>query len=354
MVFQSLLPPVPDISLPNAHHLFFNRPDQAEWEDYTIYVDALTGKARRWHEFKDRVKRGATAFGNPDLFPYTENEIVGIISENCVEYPVLAHSLLAAGIPFILFPASPTPYELKHLAKVSKVKKIFASPRNLKNARIIAEEAGFSESNGVFILEGKVEGKRSFDDLVRSVKEPAKDYAKPVNKDALAYLVFSSGTSGPPKGVMLSHKNIMFSVMQGFVLGTVNKAVAPPPRSSDIPVSLALVPFYHSYGFSVFCFYALLVPCTTIILSKWDPKLVLELIPKWKVTEMPLVPSMIHQMVNTPEWEKADTSTIESLASGAAFLPPELLAKLQSKMKATFTQGYGSSESVRISLPLLL
>jgi len=116
------------------------------------------------------------------------------------EYPALVHSLLAAGIPFVPFPASPTPYELKHLVKVSKVKKIFTSPRNLENARIVAREAGFSESSGIFILEGKVEGNRSFDDLVRSVKEPAKDYAKPVNKDALAYLALSSGTTGPPKG----------------------------------------------------------------------------------------------------------------------------------------------------------
>jgi hypothetical protein len=112
----------------------------------------------------------------------------------------LAHSLLAAGIPFALFPASPTPYELKHLVKVSKVKKIFTSPRNLENARIAAEENGFSESDGIFILEGEVKGQKSFDDLVRSVKEPAKDYAKPVGKEALAYLVFSSGTTGPPKG----------------------------------------------------------------------------------------------------------------------------------------------------------
>jgi len=154
---------------------------------------------------------------------------------------------LAAGIPFALFPASPTPYELKHLVKVSKVRKVFTSPRNLENARIVAKEAGFSESDGIFILEGKVEGNRSFDDLVRSGKEPAKDYAKPVSQDALAYLLFSSGTTGPPKGeatvkhtyaimstltvkllgVMISHKNIAFSVMQGFIIGTLNSAVAP-------------------------------------------------------------------------------------------------------------------------------
>jgi len=107
---------------------------------------------------------------------------------------------LAVGIPFALFPASPTPYELKHLVKVSKVRKVFTSLRNFENARIIAKEAGFSESDGIFILEGRVEGRRSFDDLVRSVEEPARHYVKPVSKDALAYLVFSSGTTGPPKG----------------------------------------------------------------------------------------------------------------------------------------------------------
>lgn len=84
MVFKSLLPPIPDLPLPNAHHLFLNRPDQADWEDYILHVDAVTGKTRKWYEFRDLVKRAATAFGNPELFPHEENEIVGILSENCI------------------------------------------------------------------------------------------------------------------------------------------------------------------------------------------------------------------------------------------------------------------------------
>ncbi|KAF9781855.1 acetyl-CoA synthetase-like protein [Thelephora terrestris] len=345
MIFQSLLPPVPDLPFPNAHHLFLNRPDQSEWEDYVLHVDAITGKARRWNEFKDRVKRAATAFGNPDLFPHRENEIVGILSENCVEYVALIHSLLAAGIPFALFPASPTPYELKHLVKVSKVKKVFTSPRNLQRARIIAKEAGFSESDGIYILEGEVKGRRSFDDLVRSVKEPAKGYAKPVGKDALAYLVFSSGTTGPPKAVMMSHKNVMFSAMQGFIAGALNRAVAPPPRSTGIPVVLVPVPFYHSYGLSAFCFRGFSAPSTLLIVPKWDLNLIPKLVPKWKVTMLPLVPPMMLQLLNSPEWAKADTSSIEITASGAAFLPPDLSAKFHSKLKSHMLHGYGSSET---------
>ena len=84
MVFQSLLPPIPDVSLPNAHHLILDRPDQAKWKDYDLHIDALTGKTRRWSEFKDRVKRGATALGDLVIFPRERDEIVGILSENCI------------------------------------------------------------------------------------------------------------------------------------------------------------------------------------------------------------------------------------------------------------------------------
>ena len=209
------------------------------------------------------------------------------------------------------------------MVKVSKVRKVFTSPGNLENARIVAKEAGFSESDGIFILEGKVEGKRSFDDLVCSVKEPAKDYAKPVGEEALAYLLFSSGTTGPPKGkvfpkpttchlaraddleflaVMMSHKNIMSSVMQELVMEMAAKAVAPVsssirsgcahaderrgflfqlPQSDCIPVTLITMPFYHSYGLNVYCLRGFARPSTLIVMPKWDVKLALNLIPKY-------------------------------------------------------------------------
>jgi acyl-CoA synthetase (AMP-forming)/AMP-acid ligase II len=235
----------------------------------------------------------------------------------------LIHSLLAAGVPFALFPASPTPYELKHLVKVSKVKTIFTSPRNLENARIAAKEAKFPESDGIFILQGKVEGKRSFDDLVCSVKEPAKDYAKPVDADALACLIFSSGTTGPPKGETfckahaLSHSYSPCWVARchditqesrvlsdagarrgdsnqsgpagrflhepdfaAFRLTSVAGFSPQPPRSTGLPVALVAAPFYHSFGLSVFCFRPFGAPCTLIIMPKWDVKLTLKLIPK--------------------------------------------------------------------------
>ena len=69
---------------------------------------------------------------------------------------------------------------------------------------------------------------------------------------------------------------------------------------------------------------------------------------RWKVTMLPLVPSMILQLVNSPELEKTDTSSIETLGSGGAFLPPELHARFKSKLESTLIQGYGVSEAVRV------
>ena len=69
---------------------------------------------------------------------------------------------------------------------------------------------------------------------------------------------------------------------------------------------------------------------------------------RWKITVLPLVPSMILEMVSSPEWEETDISTIEIAASGAAWLLPDLKAKFQSNMKSTLFQGYGTSEAVRV------
>lgn len=131
------------------------------------------------------------------------------------------------------------------------------------------------------------------------------------------------------------------------------------------------MPFYHSYGLSVFCFRTFATPSTLVIMPKWDVKLVSRLIPqfvslfltqlrnllsaansvfsykRWKVTLLPVVPAMIFQLVNSPEWEKADTSSVETTASGTALLPPALKAKFQSRLQSTLFEGFGSTESVR-------
>jgi hypothetical protein len=89
MYHKSLFPDPPKVPESNVHHLFFDRPDQKEWPDYTVFVDAATGQRRSFREFFERVRDGATALGTDvaqgGLGLRPENgEVVGILSQNCL------------------------------------------------------------------------------------------------------------------------------------------------------------------------------------------------------------------------------------------------------------------------------
>jgi hypothetical protein len=79
------VPPVPEI---NVHHLLFHRPDQAEWKDYTLFIDVKTGKRRTFREFVERVQHGMTALGAPvvqgglGVGTREDGEMIGIMSQN--------------------------------------------------------------------------------------------------------------------------------------------------------------------------------------------------------------------------------------------------------------------------------
>lgn len=114
------------------------------------------------------------------------------------------HSLLFIATPIALFSAYGTTFELAHAMRTCLPTKLFVQPSLLPNALAAAKEIGLPEDN-IFILEGKADGKQSFQDLVDITRSRgiARVPMKPVHKDTLAYLVFSSGTTGLPKGMLL-------------------------------------------------------------------------------------------------------------------------------------------------------
>jgi len=148
-----------------------------------------------------------------------------------------------------------------------------------------------------------------------------------------------------PKAVMISHGNIIFGVAQGIAVGMTSSQVSQQP-SADIRVVLALLPVHHAYGLHMYAFRSCLSCTTLALIPKWDAKLALKAIPKYKVSVLALVPSIVHQLVNYPGIEGVDFSSVTSLGSAAAYLPPKLGAKMLSLVPqgASFFDGYGMSE----------
>ncbi|KAH9166084.1 hypothetical protein EDB89DRAFT_252277 [Lactarius sanguifluus] len=118
------------ISLPlttptvNYYDWFLGRPELNSWPNYTIHIDSVTGERRRLRFVLDRLEQAATALVSSPSdgglgLTAGQSEIVGILSENCLEYPVLVFALLKIAVPMALFPSHSTPHETAALLKTT-------------------------------------------------------------------------------------------------------------------------------------------------------------------------------------------------------------------------------------------
>ncbi|KAG2362835.1 hypothetical protein BDR07DRAFT_1484318 [Suillus spraguei] len=319
MYYKSIFPDPPEVAESNIHDLIFNRPDQREWPDYTLFINAATGQRCSFKQFIERVRDGATALGTDvaqgGLGLRPENgELVGILSDSCPDYIALMHSLLVITVPFALFSSYSTPHELKHANSLTRVTRIFVSPSLLPLALTTGLPA-----DRIYLLEGEDASYDHFVSLARKSGIPRLP-VRQAKKDTLAYLVFSSGTSGPPKGmhlfslqkyvhvtVMISHGNITHAILGMMVCGLeIVKILEPPAWNTPdgIPVYFNVLPVYHTFALFLTAFFNFYPE-----ISHYEDR------PR----------SITCPPASSPSrFKTTDMSSVQSINSGAAYLPPQL------------------------------
>jgi acyl-CoA synthetase (AMP-forming)/AMP-acid ligase II len=173
---------------------------------------------------------------------------------------------------------------------------------------------------------------------VWSMAADAKGDPRPISinaKDDLAALPYSSGTTGFPKGVMLSHYNLVSNVRQTQSVG----------MSSAYSVLLDFLPFYHIYGMIVLMACGFAAGATQVVMSRFDPTQCLELVQKHRVTNLFAVPPALLALAHFPGTDKFDTSSLKMIMSGAAPLPPEVAQASARALRTVVLQGYGMTET---------
>jgi long-chain acyl-CoA synthetase len=162
----------------------------------------------------------------------------------------------------------------------------------------------------------------------------------PVDRSAtdLAILLYTSGTTGTPKGVMLTHGNFL-AALEGVLRQ--NPELGPGPMLHPLPLT-------HVYGV-LMQFLANRWGISSVLLPQFDPKRVLEAIERYRVQYMPVVPTMLVYLLNHPDREHYDLASLTRITSGGAALPERLRLDFEKAFQCRILQGYGLSESASVA-----
>ncbi|MBM7693774.1 long-chain acyl-CoA synthetase [Peribacillus deserti] len=157
-----------------------------------------------------------------------------------------------------------------------------------------------------------------------------------IRPEDTAVILYTSGTTGNPKGVLLTHKNLYSNAC--------NSALH---HETERGTTLGILPLAHVFGLTVsnICF---LTGSSIVVFSKFDLAEVFKAIEKYKVKNFSAVPAMIHALFSYPASDQYDTSSLEWISSGSAPLPLALLHAFQQKFGVEILEGYGLSEAAPV------
>ncbi|MEY2420900.1 MAG: steroid-24-oyl-CoA synthetase [Acidimicrobiaceae bacterium] len=168
-----------------------------------------------------------------------------------------------------------------------------------------------------------------------------------IDPDDDATILYTSGTTGRPKGAVSTHRSIVQALLGFGCRSAVERLRNPEPPATDEPLAFILVvPLFHVTGCVPVMLSCLASGLKLVIMYKWDPERALELIERERVTNFVGVPTQNWDLLASPRFADHDTSSLRNVGGGGAPAPPELVRRMQSNFpKASPGIGYGMTET---------
>jgi acyl-CoA synthetase (AMP-forming)/AMP-acid ligase II len=254
-----------------------------------------------------------------------KGETVALFTPNCPEFAVALHGALLCGAKVTTLNPLYREREVEHQLDDSDTVVAFAAKALLPTVH--EAKAHLPKVRRVIELEAVWEliaGKEA--DFAPVAIDPERD---------IAVLPYSSGTTGLPKGVMLSHYNLTSNIRQMDGIGL----------TTEQSVILAFLPFFHIYGLMILLNGSLAMGGTCVVMPRFDPDQAFYLIEKYRVTDFYIVPPALLAMVHHGGIENHDHSSLRFILSGAAPLPPEVGEMAAERFGCPMIQGYGLTET---------
>jgi acyl-CoA synthetase (AMP-forming)/AMP-acid ligase II len=318
--------PYPDVTIPKTALTPFVLHRVTDLGDKPALIEGPTGRAVTFQQLADSISIAAY---NLSQRGFKKGEVFGILSPNCPEYAIAFHAIATLG--GIVTPINPlyTRYEIAHQLKDSGARFLVTVPGCCDKVDEAAQDAGIEE---LFVF-GSAPGATSFDSLLVDNGRAEQVEIDPY-KDLIA-LPYSSGTTGLPKGVMLTHHNLVANICQMEGLR----------YFYETDTLICVLPLFHIYGLVVVLNMGLYTGATIVLMPRFDLESFLKAAQDYEVTLAHLVPPIVLMLSKNPIVDNYKLPNLKTIFSGAAPLGEELTRACMDRLGCTIRQGYGMTET---------
>lgn len=300
-----------------------------KYPDRDALIVRHQGVRLTWRELDEAATRTARGLAGLGLRP---GDRIGIWAANCVEWVLLLYGAARAGLVLVSVNPAYRSHELRHVLKLSRIRALFLRDHDSRAnyQQILAE----SRNGDALPLERVVWiGEASWDEMLANGAN-FEDCAAPGD---VANIQYTSGTTGAPKGVMLTHRGL---VNNGRGIGIALDAGAEDRICAPVPL-------YHCFGSVIGCMVAAVYGAALILPSaQFDARATLEAVEAERATTLYGVPTMYVAELEHPEFERFDLTSLKKGVMSGAPCPIELMRKVGERMRVErMTIPYGQTES---------
>ena len=325
MIFESRFAAVeiPDVAYPA---LVLAR--AAEVPERPAFIDGPSGRTLTFAQVAGGARRLAGALARRGM---RKGDVFAIFLPNVPEYAVVFHGVVLAG--GVVTTANPlyTAEELAYQLNETRARFIVTVAPFVGKVAAAAKQSKIEE---IFVL-GEASGATSLAELLSEDAALPQVPIDPAND--LAVLPFSSGTSGRPKGVMLTHRNLVAITRQVDSVGA--------GTFDETARGLAVLPFFHIYGMVALMNLPLYRKACCVTMPRFDLEQFLAIVQRYRVTHLYLVPPIVLALAKHPLVERYDLSSVRLVNSGAAPLDESVQDAVARRLNAFVGQGYGMTET---------
>lgn len=313
--------------------------------DAVIYLNAKHSYGKLW----DQMEAFAANLMGMGV---RKGDRIALILPNCPQFLVAYNAVHLCGATVVAINPLLSNPEIEREVQVTGSKILIILDRLLEklpeeHPELIVAEAAYYVPTRLHILSGikyrikYPEGAYRFEDLLSGTKMTGYPEIDP--RADVAVIMFTSGTTGEPKGVQLTHYSQIANALQSYhwLRGW---GYSAKPQAAGWPIILCAMPFFHSYGLVVMN-EAVSFGCTMMLLPNPTAETIIKAVHTHKVTHFPLIPNLIRQVLEYPSLDKYDLTSLTTCSSGGASIPIDLMKDFEEVSGARMYQGYGLTEA---------